>query len=93
VFGGEEGVLVLARGVDNGDIVLDAFMGDLLEVGGLHGRVIRLDELGVDKLDDEGRLACGGYVSRAEDGKGDEEGAGRTDQRLWSRARRFCVSS
>ena len=53
VFGGEERVLVLASGVDDGDIVLDAFVGDLLEVGCLHGRIIWLDELVVDKLDDE----------------------------------------
>ncbi len=54
VFRGEERVLVLASSVDDGDIVLDAFMGDLLEMGCLHSRVIWLDELVVDKLDDEG---------------------------------------
>jgi len=53
VFGGEERVLVLASGVDDGDIILDAIVGDLLEVGCLHGWVIGLDEEIIDKLDDE----------------------------------------
>lgn len=54
VFRGEERVLVLASSVDDGDIILDALMGDLLEMGGLHSGIIWLDELVVDKLDDEG---------------------------------------
>lgn len=53
VFRGEERVFVLASGVDDGDIVFDALVRDLLEVGCLHGRVIGLDELVVDKLNDE----------------------------------------
>jgi hypothetical protein len=73
VFGGEERVLVLAGSVDDGDIVLDALVGDLLEVGCLHGRVIWLNELIVDKLDDERRLACAACLS-TEDGEGDLEG-------------------
>jgi len=63
VFGGEERVLVLTGGVDNGDIILDALVGDLLEVGRLHGRVIWLDELVVDELDNERRLACAACLS------------------------------
>ena len=53
VFRGEERVLVLASGVNDGDIVFDALVRDLLEVGCLHGRVIGLNELVVDKLNDK----------------------------------------
>ena len=70
VFGGEERVLVLTGGVDDGDIVLDTFMGDLLEVGGLHSGVIWFDELVVDKLDDERRLACGACLSSSSSAEG-----------------------
>ena len=49
-------------------------MGHLLEVGCLHGRVIWLDELVVDKLDDEGRLACTATTHQRGLGKEDKEG-------------------
>jgi len=92
VFWREERVLVLAGGVDDGDIVLDALVGDLLEVGCLHGRVIWLDELVVDELDDERRLACAACLSPADRIREGGAVVG-TDRRLWSRAHRFCASS
>ena len=83
MFGGEERVLVLTGGVDDGDIVLDTFMGDLLEVGGLHSWVIWLDELVVDKLDDERRLACAAYLRSAEGiGRAMTKARWGTDRRL-----------
>ena len=53
MLGREERILVLAGSIDDRDVVVDTLEGDLLEVWLLDGRIVGLDEVVLDKLDNK----------------------------------------
>jgi hypothetical protein len=48
----------LASGINNVAVIVDAIIGDRLGEAGLDGWVVGLDEVILDVLDHERRLAC-----------------------------------
>lgn len=58
IFGRKERVLVLAGGVDDGDVVFNILVVDLFEIGLFNGRVIWFDELALYKLYNKRGFAC-----------------------------------
>jgi hypothetical protein len=58
IFRGEQRVLVLASCIDDGDVVIGSFEANLFVISLLDSRIVRLDELALYKLYNEGRFAC-----------------------------------
>jgi len=65
VFGLEDGVLVLAGGVDDFGDKVGALVADGFGEGVFDGGVVRFDEVALDELHREGGFACGKRVSWA----------------------------
>lgn len=63
IFRGEQRVLILASRIDDGDVVIDSLEANFFEISLLDSRIVRLDELALYKLYNEGRFACAGGSS------------------------------